>query len=45
MKDDKNGGRRAASLELGGEGMVKKILFSALFVDIQRIIEDLLKIR
>jgi hypothetical protein len=44
VKDGENGGRRAAGLELGGEGMDKKILFGALFIGFQCIIEDHLEI-
>ena len=44
MKDGENFCRRAAFLELGGEGMPLKIFFSALFVGIQRIIKDYLEI-
>lgn len=40
MKDGENFVRRAAFLELGGDGMANKILFCALFVGIQRTIED-----
>ena len=40
VKDGENFVRRAAFLELGGEGMANKILFCALFVGIQRTIED-----
>ena len=45
MKDGENLGRRAAFLELGSEGMHKKICFGALFIGFQRIIEDMLEIR
>jgi hypothetical protein len=44
LKDGENGGRRAAGLELGGEGMNKEILFGAGFVGVQRIIHDELEI-
>lgn len=40
LKDGENGGGRIASLELGGEGMEKKIFFGALFVLFQRIVDD-----
>ena len=43
MKDGENGGGRTAGLELGGEGMGEKILFGALFVGIQCIIDDQLE--
>ena len=45
MEDGENVGVRTAGVELGGEGMVKKIVFSALFVGIQCIVEDELEIR
>jgi hypothetical protein len=40
LKDGENSGRRVAGLELGGEGMEKNIIFGALFVGFQRIIQD-----
>lgn len=44
LKDGKNGSRRVASLELGGEWVRTEILPRAFFVCIQGIIDNELKI-
>ena len=43
MKDGEDVGGRVAGLELGGEGMDKKIFLRALFVCFQRIVDDWLE--
>src|ERR1700677_2969856 len=44
IKDGENCAKRVAFLELGGEWMGKKIIFCALFVFFQSIVEDKLEI-
>ena len=45
LKDVKNAARRVAVLELGSEWVGEKILFRALFVHFQGIIENNLEVR
>jgi hypothetical protein len=44
VKDGENGTGRIAILELGGEGMCKKVVFCALLVCIQSVVDDLLEV-